>query len=218
MLLIFRSNFAIGFCVLQTIYRFLFSWSPLRNQKWAKVIRLLYLRSWSKPDISSFLHLSPPSLCCWSVHTSFGRWDLASCRALAILVTLSWCDSEFALGELLFPELMKWILPPPCIYEFPKGPCDQFHPLSLGCTFQRASVLEIDFWSDPPTRHWVSFALHASGKVSKGFRPGVRQTELLLWKENYSNEPCGPRIWERPKPRECNLRLREIRTSSAFTG
>lgn len=65
MLLIFPSNFAIGFSVLQTIYRsFFFSCSPLGNQKWATVIRLLFLRSWSKPDTSSFLILSPLSPCC----------------------------------------------------------------------------------------------------------------------------------------------------------
>lgn len=173
MLLIFPSNFAIGFSVLQTIYRFLFSCSPLRNQKWAKVIRLLYLRSWSKPDISSFLHLSPPSLCYWSVHASFGNWDLAPCGAVTILVTLRWRDSEFALGELLFAELMKQILLPPCIQELPKAPCDQFHPPSLGSTFQRRLM------SDLIHLQGTGFPLppHISGRVSKGFRQCTARSE-----------------------------------------
>lgn len=109
MLLIFPSNFAIGFSVLQAIYRFFFfSCSPLGNQKWATVIRLLFLRSWSKPDISFFLLLSPPSPCCCCVQASFSRRDLPAPRgAVMILVMLRWCEAEFALGEILFAELMN---------------------------------------------------------------------------------------------------------------
>lgn len=148
MLLIFPSNFAIGFSALRTIYRsFFFSCSPLGNQKWATVIRLLFLRSWSKPDTSSFLILSTLS----PVAVVYKARPSCSTCAVMILVMLRWCDAKFALGEIFFAELMKLILPPPCIQESHGGLCDLFCLLSLRCSFQRASVwdcpLNLHIWS-----------------------------------------------------------------------
>lgn len=65
---------------------------------------------------------------------------------------------EFALGEILFAELMKLIPPPPCVQQFHKGLCDLFCLLSLRHTFQRASILETAF----STHGFDPFAMHCN--------------------------------------------------------
>lgn len=153
MLLIFPSVFAIGFSVLHTIYRsFPFSCSPLGNQKRATIIRLLFLRrSRSKPHISFFFSFL---LSVAAMHKlSISRWNLPALHMAFVMISvmLRWHDPDFALGEILFAELMKQIPTPCCVQEVHGGLCDLFWLLSPRCS-RGLQYLKwsrsIPFWRD----------------------------------------------------------------------
>lgn len=211
MLLIFPSDFAIGLSVLHTIYRsFSFSCSPLGNQKRATIIRLLFLRSWSKPHISSFSFFSLlPSVA--ALHKlSIGRWNLPAPRGIR---------NDFSNAQVTWSRLCPgwnsvcWINETnPYSSLCPRGSWRALWPVLaalpevlLSEGFSLSNGVDLINFEE------TGFPLHAKGRVSKDLKQHVSRSETCFWMEDNSYKPWCAQIWEKSK-----MRLKRNQEKSAF--